>query len=507
MSQDTPPPLPVAHLESHTAVSVLLALGLAWITDFLLWPAVPGLSLGILVLILGFCQLAIRGARRLTRTAWIASLVLVVSGAQMTVEMSLSNTIVIVAALLALLGERLFSDLPEWWGQIAEAELVLVKAPAQWSAAWRALSGQRARISNAAYNHERQITRGLQAGAPALAIGAVFLVVLGQGNAILREWSLNFLDSISQWLLSWDLSVGRVAFWIAVATGALALVRPYGRPVYRETWSREIPRWKREDTSMAFWQTVSVLGVLNVLFFVVNTIDVFYLWLHARIPENVGYSTYVHEGVGSLIAAVLLSAVVLAAAFRQEAPVTGRRGLKLLAHVWIIQNLLLIAGVFLRLKLYVDAYQLTLLRVYVGCFLLLVMAGFCLLAVYVQHGKGMVWLITSNVLVTLALFFVLQFPDIAGWVARVNVAEWKSDLRHTLDLDYLVALGPTAWLQLPEVAAQTGHAEIVESARFRLRHMPAKESKRLLHEDWRSIQFRRDAATREFVVAAHLSQN
>ena len=84
------------------------------------------------------------------------------------------------------------------------------------------------------------------------------------------------------------------------------------------------------------------------------------------------YSEYVHEGVFSLIAAVLLSAVVLSGIFLQDSAVTGRGWLKGLAHLWILQNLVLIAGVFLRLKLYVDAYQFTVLRVYVACFLALV---------------------------------------------------------------------------------------------------------------------------------------
>ena len=146
---------------------------------------------------------------------------------------------------------------------------------------------------------------------------------------------------------------------------------------------------------------------------------------HAKLPEGVTLSEFVHSGVSSLIFATLLSAVVLTTMFQQSIEIVRSRGLKALALLWIVQNLVLIAGVFRRLSLYVEGYQLSEQRIYVGCFLLLVTTGFGLLAWHVARDGSLRTLIFRNVLAIFALFFVLQFPDVAGYVARSNVNQWR----------------------------------------------------------------------------------
>ncbi len=110
----------------------------------------------------------------------------------------------------------------------------------------------------------------------------------------------------------------------------------------------------------------------------------------------------------------------------------------------------MIAGVFFRLKLYVQAYQLTEDRVYVGCFLLLVVTGFILPAWHVLRGTATIHaLIFRNAMATFALFFVIQFTNMDGWVAHYNVTRWKrKPVERTLDVAYLASLGPDAWPSL-----------------------------------------------------------
>ena len=145
---------------------------------------------------------------------------------------------------------------------------------------------------------------------------------------------------------------------------------------------------------------------------------------------------------------------------------------------------------FLRLKLYVDAFLLTERRVYVGCFLALVTTGFLLLAWSMVRGKGLHWLISGNVLATFALFFALQFPNVAGAVARYNVAQWERDLRGGLDLDYIVELGPDAWPILVQIARDRQHPLAAVEASERIHALALKEAPQ---RDWRSWQSRREA--------------
>jgi len=75
-----------------------------------------------------------------------------------------------------------------------------------------------------------------------------------------------------------------------------------------------------------------------------------------------------------------------------------------LALAWIVQNVILVAGVFMRLKLYVDAYLLTQDRVYVAVFLCLVLAGYGFLVLRVLNRIGLLDLFRLNMAAVCVLF-------------------------------------------------------------------------------------------------------
>ncbi len=456
----------------------------------------------MLALALGAIQVTIHGRLAWRPSTWLAGGVLLVSSVQSAIELSFSNVLVTGIALVWLLSDRLFADLPHPWARLIEAQLVLLRSPTRWI--WLVAALPNLRAVETMGNRADRTARAFAAAAPALALGAIFAVLLSGGNAILREWALRWMEMLSTWLWSFDLSVNRILFWLGVATLSLAFVRQKARCLAERIWSRTIPHWTRKDAVFACWQSGAILAVLNGLFFVVNTIDVIYLWRRAEVPSGVAYSEYVHEGVFSLIAAVLLSAVVLSGIFLQDSAVTGRGWLKGLAHLWILQNLVLIAGVFLRLKLYVDAYQFTVLRVYVAFFLVLVAVGFGLLAIYVERAMRFGWLLTSNAIATFSLFFIVQFTDALGWVAQANVRQWQRDPGRaldgrTLDLEYLESLGASGWPALINVAAQRRMPDLAAVAGGRLREIAFEETQRLTQQNWRSRQLRRDRAARSVI--------
>jgi hypothetical protein len=180
---------------------------------------------------------------------------------------------------------------------------------------------------------------------------------------------------------------------------------------------------------------------------------------------------------------------VLVLIFQQAEPIRTARAVKFLALLWIAQNIVLISGVLLRLQRYVEAYQLSELRVYVGCFLLLASVGFVLLTIHVIAHKGLTWLLLTNVAATFALFFGLQFVDVAGWVAESNVARWEADRSRALDVDYLASLGASAIPSLIRVAETSDRAE-AQQAVVVIQKRKGRAEAYLAEVDWRSWQQR-----------------
>lgn len=459
--------------------------------DQLFWRAEPGISLGLFVLVLGLLLAVSRSGS--ARKMWLPGSLLIASCAQTAIETSLSNFIVLSVLLVALMSAAFFHALPATESRFIESALSLLKAPARWFPFGKAVLDSPLAASTSTIVAGDNVARGLRIVIPGLLLCTVFAFVLSSGNAMLGHLFTRFADQLIHWLLHFDFSPARFTLWAVFATLALGLLWPGVVRNLTRSWTLSLPRWQRPHRREALWQSGFALIALNALFFTANTIDAIYLWKSATLPPDVNPSAYLHAGVWSLILAVVLSAVVLAGMFQQQEDVSRTRVLKGLGLFWGIQNLALIAGVLLRLKLYVEVWQLTEKRVYVGFFLLLVTCGFLSLAWSIMHGRGLHWLISRNLIATFALFFALQFPDVTGAVARYNVVRWEREPRRGLDLDYLVSLGPNALPSLVRVAKNSREPWIAAQARDRANSIAVVEAELLKERDWRSWQMRREA--------------
>ena len=500
-----PPPLPqAARLPEPGALGrlgfiVVMAMLLTALADFLFWKHTPGVSLAIYCCAVAWISIAIRRESS-GRAPWIAAGLMLASSYATATEISFTNITVLVALLAVVCGECWYAELPACWPRWSESLAAWLAAPGRWP--W--LIGQMETGALVVFGAESRLlsrsARAVRIAAPAVFLLVIFSLVLGSGNAVYGDLLSRAWSSFTQFIENLDLSVPHLLFWLLFGTLALAFLRPHAAPPGLRKWARKVPLFARGDAGVAAWQSGLVLMVLNILFFTINTIDVFYLWRNAELPKGVTYSAYVHEGVASLIVAVLLSALVIAAIFQQQGAVRRGRLLKAGALLWIAQNLVLIAGVFQRLRLYVIAYELSEERVYVGCFLLLVIAGFLLLAWHVAREGDMNALIFRNALAIFALFFVLQFTNVAGWVARYNVTRWKQEPQRELDVPYLASLGPGAWPSLVDVASSNHPGGAATQARGALRLLAENENLRLQSPDWRSWQGRRDSQSRWLVA-------
>jgi hypothetical protein len=280
---------------------------------------------------------------------------------------------------------------------------------------------------------------------PALILALVFGSLLASGNAIFGSWTNSFFDWFWKELALY-LNPERIALWLVVVLIVLPLLRPARISPVWWSWTQRLPRLPEIiPTRAALFSSALILVVLNLLFLVANVADLLFLWSGQALPVGMTYSGFVHNGVNSLIITVILSAVVLTAIFQQATNVTQQRGLKVLAYVWIAQNLFLLLSVALRLKLYIEAYDMTVARLSVMIFLALVAVGYFLLTLKIVSEKSLSWLIGGCILAIFATFYITQFLNLAGWSANYNVARWEKDPTYSLDTAYLRCLGVPAW--------------------------------------------------------------
>jgi hypothetical protein len=477
-------------LDAATIRIFLLAALLTILGDFLLWPAPPLFSLGLFAI--ASCTAILLGFGR-TRSSVIGFLLLCATAIQTGIEISFSNVLVMLLLLGIVLGEASYPRVRARWLRWTEGILSLVRLPTAWGWAGPILK----QLPRKPENAEQYMAILIQVGLPTLAAAIVFALLLGNGNAIFAQWISEALTSGLN--LIPHFSPGRVVLWLLLATFSLGILRPTVPILSEQTAMQVIPTFNEpRDLRLARWRTLSILGALNALFFAVNTIDGFYLWIHQKLPEGIGYSDFVHQGVHSLVVAVLLSAAVLTAVYQQRQIVIAPRAVRILAFVWIAQNVVLIAGVLMRLKLYVDAYQLSEQRVYVAIFLLLVAVGFGLLAHRIVAEKSLLWTILANGLTAFGLFFTVQFLDVARWVADYNVARWQGNHTRVLDVEYLASLGHSAYPALIRVAETSGRSE-AHTAFAHLQVRKEIERARMDQQDWRSLQIRQDSNARRLL--------
>ncbi|MEM7478298.1 MAG: DUF4153 domain-containing protein, partial [Planctomycetota bacterium] len=104
-------------------------------------------------------------------------------------------------------------------------------------------------------------------------------------------------------------------------------------------------------------------------------------------------------------------------------------------------------------------------RVYVGCFLLLVSCGFVFLTIYINKRKSIGWLIKKNLIAVGVLFFVLQFLDVKGWVARYDLNLWRENPERQMLAGFYDEMGPAGWPMLIEMVKSGGSGQAIELAR------------------------------------------
>jgi len=314
-----------------------------------------------------------------------------------------------------------------------------------------------------------------------VAITGLFAMLLLPANMVLGHWLADGLGRAAEWLF--DFRLERVLFWIALGGGVYGVMRfRLGRRVHvRESAPPADPVRRRHELTAC----LVTLALINALFLATNIADAIYLWGRAALPANLTYSEQAHQGAYRLILAVLLAALTLELFFRRGTRQARHRGARALANLFVVQNLVVLAGAVYRLALYADAYGLTRFRVAAAFWLALVAIGLALVAWRIARHRSLRFLLRANAASTVLVLSLWAVVNVNGVVADFNVDRHLRDPRLDLDLVYLGSLGAPALPALDRLARERDAPSAARAA------AGLRQRVRAARRPWAAWSFRR----------------
>lgn len=281
-------------------------------------------------------------------------------------------------------------------------------------------------------------SRQVLAAGRSVAVTAVLLLVFGALLASADEVFATYVTGVEVDLLPARVAAGLVGAVVAAAAAHLALAPPaWGAFEARRPRAARLGEWLLPVGSLAALVLAFVLLQVSAL-----------LGGHRHVLESAGltYAEYAREGFGQLVAVTVLTLVVVALAARRAPRGTRRDRAATAAALGAlcVGALGVVWSALHRMSLYVDAFGLTRLRVFVvavevalGVVLLLVMAA------GVRWRAP--WLPRAVVGVAAAALLALAAVNPDALVLRHNVsAAERGTLVADLDLGYLRGLSSDA---------------------------------------------------------------
>lgn len=192
-----------------------------------------------------------------------------------------------------------------------------------------------------------------------------------------------------------------------------------------------------------YYTAILVFGSLNVLFFIVNIIDINYVWFQVSLSEEFSLKSFVYNGVGWLIAITLISAGMLLYFFRGSLNFYPNNAwLKRLAIIWTVQNIVLSLSVSIRALHYIQFHGLAPLRIGVLLFTLIITIALIAVILKITNIRTTAWvtrLTSSFAIITLGVCTLIPWNT---WMANHNL---NHEMSNEIDLDYYLHLGPQTY--------------------------------------------------------------
>lgn len=178
--------------------------------------------------------------------------------------------------------------------------------------------------------------------------------------------------------------------------------------------------------------------MLNVLTGFVNISDILYTWSSKALPEGVTYSEYIHNGISSLIVSIIIAILIIVYIFRGAINFSkNNKSIKVLATIWLLQNIFLLISTLLRNKMYVEQYSLTEKRIGVFIYLALCIPGLLLCIYKISTNKNTIFLFRKTTWAILGMLSIFSLPDWNTCISRFNINRSEKKSHFYIDPNYL----------------------------------------------------------------------
>jgi len=179
-----------------------------------------------------------------------------------------------------------------------------------------------------------------------------------------------------------------------------------------------------------------VIGVLNALILFFLVVDIWYV-TNTPLRHAPELSKTVHEGVGALIASIVIAITLIIILFRGSLNFyKNSHRLRILTYIWIILNIILVLVTFFKNYIYITDFGLTYKRIGVLIYLTLCVAGLITTYLKVAYRKNIYYLIRFNARI---VFMVIVLMSSFSWsreITRYNLSQVARP-----DLNYLETMG------------------------------------------------------------------
>lgn len=282
-----------------------------------------------------------------------------------------------------------------------------------------------------------------------LVLILVFVVLFANANVVFGNFLENTLNAISNALVDFFqyFSLPRFFFIVfsIIVMGWVISRLVYTRMVDNEllksnailrirrpnNWFTElfVNATKRKTIGLKneFFSSKFLILTVASLVFIINVIDIIYVWFGVDYGKQQNMSAEVHEGVNILIAAIILSIIILLYVFRRNQNFYYRfKQLKNVALFWIIQNGILLISVAIRNFYYIEKQGLTIKRIGVFVFLIIVLFGLISLAIKITERKSFFYLSKVNAWFIYGVFIALSIVNWDNIIFNYNYSHRKS---------------------------------------------------------------------------------
>lgn len=296
-----------------------------------------------------------------------------------------------------------------------------------------------------------------------------------------------------------DLSWINIPFIICCIVGfylIVSLTHPFRLDKIRNWDKQKLTDFSQQNQSKSnSFSLVNMTGLiifsgLNIMLLLLNLLDIRQLFFIKKLPPNINLSDFVHASVWNTVFSILLAIILIVIIQHIE---LKSKWIKILVYTWIGQSLLMLFHTYIRNSWYIDAYQLTYLRIGVFVFLSLAVYGLISTAFCLYKERNYWFLLHLNMS---GWFFTLFFMSFFSWdriITNYNLSKQESN---EIDLYYLNSLSENNLDLLLDF--QQKHPK--QFNRYQLEDLMNKKRRfnhQLEHSNWQSYSVAREKIYRE----------